>query len=41
MKQSKKLNINNGGINQCCQYYKYNDEDRPKCYKLQSLRIYI
>ena len=30
---SKILNINQGGINQCCQYYKYDEENRPKCYK--------
>jgi len=30
---SKVLNIQASGINQCCQYYKYNNENRPKCYK--------
>ena len=30
---SKILNISQGGINQCCQYYKYNEENRPNCYK--------
>tara|TARA_B100001094_G_scaffold329118_1_gene391144 strand:- start:161 stop:1510 length:1350 start_codon:yes stop_codon:yes gene_type:complete len=30
---SKILNISQSGINQCCQYYKYDDENRPKCYK--------
>ena len=30
---SKILNISSSGINQCCQYYKYDDKTRPKCYK--------
>jgi len=30
---SRTLNIGVSGINQCCQYYKYNDDNRPKCYK--------
>ena len=30
---SRILNIQASGINQCCQYYKYIDENRPKCYK--------
>jgi hypothetical protein len=30
---SKILNISQSGINQCCQYYRYDDENRPKCYK--------
>lgn len=30
---SKILNISQSGINQCCQYYKYNEENRPNCYK--------
>ena len=38
---SRKLNINISGINQCCQYYKYNDETRPKCYKLKSSHGFI
>jgi hypothetical protein len=35
------LNIKMVGINQCCQYYKYNDETRPKCYKLKSSHGFI
>ena len=35
------LNIKSGGINHCCQYYKYTDDTRPKCYNLKSLKGYI
>ena len=38
---SKILNINYSGINQCCQYYKYTDDTRPKCYNLKSLKGFI
>ena len=30
---SRKLNISACIINGICNHYKYNDEDRPKCYK--------
>jgi len=30
---SKELKIGNSGISQCCNYYKYTDENRPECYK--------
>ena len=30
---AKELNIGYSGISQCCNHYKYTDEDRPKCYK--------
>lgn len=30
---AKALNIGHSGISQCCNYYKYTDEDRPNCYK--------
>jgi hypothetical protein len=30
---SKELNIGQSGISQCCNHYKYTDEERPKCYK--------
>jgi len=30
---SKELNISNSGISQCCNHYKYTDENRPECYK--------
>jgi hypothetical protein len=30
---SKELNIGHSGISQCCNHYKYTDEDRPNCYK--------
>tara|TARA_Y100000389_G_scaffold173853_1_gene183336 strand:+ start:3384 stop:4715 length:1332 start_codon:yes stop_codon:yes gene_type:complete len=30
---AKELNIGNSGISQCCNHYKYTDEDRPNCYK--------
>ena len=30
---AKELNISPSGISQCCNHYKYSDEDRPKCYK--------
>lgn len=35
---SKKLNINYSGISQCCNYYLYNDSDRPQCYKLKTFK---
>ena len=38
---SKILNISQSGINQCCQYYKYDDENRPKCYNLKSHKGFI
>jgi hypothetical protein len=38
---ARKLNIKNGGINQCCQYYNYTDDTRPKCYKLKSFKGFI
>lgn len=38
---SKILSINYSGINQCCQYYKYTDETRPKCYNLKSFNGFI
>lgn len=38
---SKELNINYSGICQVCNFYKYNDIDRPKCYKLKSYKQYI
>jgi hypothetical protein len=30
---SKELNIGQSGISQCCNHYKYTDEERPNCYK--------
>jgi hypothetical protein len=33
---SENLNIPYGGINICCNYYKYNDNDRPNSYKMKS-----
>lgn len=38
---AEKLNISNSGIFQCCSYYKYNDNDRPKCYKMKSFKGFI
>jgi hypothetical protein len=38
---SRILNINYSGINQCCQYYKYTDNIRPKCYNLKSFKGFI
>ena len=38
---SKKLNLNYSAINQCCQYYKYNNNNRPNCYKLQTIKGFI
>ena len=38
---SKKLKFKYTGINQCCNYHKYNDEDRPKCYKLKTYNGFI
>ena len=35
------LNIGLSGINLCCQYYKYTDENRPKCYKLKSFKGFV
>ncbi len=37
---SKILKINQSGINQCCLYYRYNDENRPKKYKLRTFHGY-
>ena len=38
----RKLNISISGINHCCQYYKYTEETRPKCYKkLKSYEFYF
>tara|TARA_B110000285_G_C15129921_1_gene622866 strand:- start:331 stop:1674 length:1344 start_codon:yes stop_codon:yes gene_type:complete len=30
---ANELNIGQSGISQCCNHYKYTDEDRPNCYK--------
>lgn len=38
---SKKLKFKYSGINQCCNYHKYTDEDRPKCYKLKTYNGFI
>lgn len=38
---SKKLNISYSGISNCCHYYKYNDDERPKCYTLKSYKGFI
>ena len=38
---SKKLKFKYTGINQCCNYHKYTDEDRPKCYKLKTYNGFI
>ena len=38
---AKVLNIKPVGINICCQYYKYTDSNRPKCYKLKSFKGFI
>ena len=38
---SRILNIKMTGINQCCQYYKYTDNTRPKCYNLKSYKGFI
>lgn len=38
---SKMLNISYSGINQCCNYYKYDNLTRPKCYKLKSYKGYL
>ena len=38
---SKILEINNCGISQVCNYYKYNDNNRPKCYKSKSAGGFI
>ena len=38
---ARALNIKMVGINQCCQYYKYEDETRPTCYKLKSFKGFI
>ena len=35
---AKELNIGHSGISQCCNYYKYTAEDRPKCYQLKSYK---
>jgi len=38
---AKKLNIAHSGISQCCNYYKYNDDNRPKCYKLKTYKGFV
>jgi hypothetical protein len=38
---SNELNIGSSGISQCCNYYKYTDKDRPKCYQLKSYKGFI
>ena len=38
---SRLLGILVTGISQCCQYYKYTDIDRPKCYQLKSYKGFI
>ena len=38
---AEKLNISSPGIHQCCSYYKYNDDDRPKSYKLKCFKGFI
>jgi hypothetical protein len=38
---SKILNMNYSAISQVCNYYKYNNDNRPKCYKLKSSGGYI
>ena len=38
---SEKLNISSSGIHQCCSYYKYNDNERPKSYKLKCFKDFI
>lgn len=38
---SRILGIEQSGISQCCQYYKYTDIDRPKCYQLKSYKDFI
>ncbi len=38
---SKTLNIDYSGIHQCCSYYRYNDTDRPKSYKLKCFKGFI
>ena len=38
---SKTLNIDHSGIHQCCSYYRYNDTDRPKSYKLKCFKGFI
>ena len=38
---SRELNIGQSGVSQCCQYYKYNDENRPKCYQMKTYKGFI
>lgn len=38
---SRELNIGKSGVSQCCQYYKYNDENRPKCYQIKTYKGFI
>lgn len=38
---SQKLNINYSGISQVCNYYKYDDQSRPSCYKLKTTHGFI
>lgn len=38
---AKILNIKMCGINQCCQYHKYTDSERPECYKLKTYKGFI
>ena len=38
---AKKLDISHSGISQCCNYYKYEDCNRPKCYKLKTYKGFV
>lgn len=37
----KTLNIEHSGITKCCGYYRYNDSDRPKSYKIKCFKGFI
>ena len=38
---SKELNIKHCGISQCCNYYKYDDNTRPSCYKAKTYKGFV
>ena len=38
---AEQLKISNSAIYQCCSYHKYNDNNRPKCYKVKCLKGFI
>ena len=38
---AKELSVGQSGVSQCCQYYKYTDDNRPKCYQMKTYKGFI